>query len=55
MLIVYLHELITNILETHIIHITGALNNQALIVETVGTNLNNNVISTKLEDLKYFF
>lgn len=42
-------------LETHNIHITEAISNQALIVETVGTNLNNNVISTKLEDLKYFF
>ena len=42
-------------LEHTIFCITGALSNLALIAETVGTNLNNNVISTKLEDLKYFF
>ena len=43
------------ILRTYSIGITGAISNPALIAETVGTNLNNNVISTKLEDLKYFF
>ena len=43
------------ILGTYSIGITGAISNPALIAETVGTNLNNNVISTKLEDLKYFF
>ena len=41
-------------MRTSNINITGAASKQALIVETVGTNLNNNVISTKLEDLKYF-